>query len=69
LRDFGEKMGAHGAQHQRANYLVLNVAPDNVQKLGYIMVPPLELSRILNVERLAENAGTKSHPLLNKTIA
>ena len=34
---------------------------DDVQMLGYSMVPLLELlSRILNVEQLAENAGTKS---------
>jgi hypothetical protein len=34
------------------------------------MVAPSELvSRILNVERLAENAGTRCHSLVKKTIA
>jgi ribosomal protein S18 acetylase RimI-like enzyme len=70
-----KEMESHAIQHHGVKYLVLHVVPDNVaaqrfyETLGYSEVLPFELSLILNVERLAENAGTKGQLLLSKKIA
>jgi ribosomal protein S18 acetylase RimI-like enzyme len=63
---------SHAIQ-QGAKYLVLNVATENAaalsfyRKLGYEQPQP-ELSEILNVEQVAENAGTQGQLLLSKSI-
>ena len=56
------------------DHLVLNVAPDNYaalkfyQTLGYEEQLSPKLLKILNVEQVAENAGTQGQLLLSKTM-